>query len=449
MFDILPNPDVVLWGSMIAAYAQQGYGIPALELFDDMQQESIKPSSVTFSCILQACGNIGAIGQGRLIHAQIIRNGHDSDVIVGNSLVDMYASCGSLDESRKVFDELLDPDMVSWNAMIARYAQQGYALPAMDLFEKMQQESIEPDKITLSCILKSYGTIGAIAKGRLLHGQMIRTGEVSDVVVGTTLLDMYAACGSLEDARKVFDNMLTRNMVSWCAMIAGYAEHGNWRLAGQCLEEMQRQGLKPDDRIYTILLAACSQAGQVEEGRKYFESMKEDHGIAPSIEHFNCMIDLLGRSGHLCEAVELLESMPIIPDIAGWMSLLTASRKFSNPEVGRHCFDQIVRLDPNVASGYVVMSDIYTDACMLKDLHKIQELKKCANAWKKPGRAWIEISNSVHEFVVGDKTHILINDVSVKTKRLRRMMDYAGYMPHFDVVLGSTVDEIKGGTFCG
>lgn len=405
-----------------------------LELFDEMQQEGVQPSNVIFSCVLKACGSIGAIGHGRLNHDQIIRNGLASDVVIANTLVDMYARCGSLDEARKVFDELLSPDRVSWNAMISGYAQSGYGVAALKFFAKMQRDGMKPDQITFSCILKACGNMGTIVKGRFIHEQIIRSELESGVVIGTGLIDMYATAGDLKEAHKVFDTLLNRNVVSWCAMIAGYAKHGNWMLAGQCLLEMQYQDLKPDDRIYTIVLAACSHAGQVEEGYWYFQTMKEDHDITPSIEHFNCIIDMLGRAGRLYEATQLIETMPIPPDITGWMSLLTACRQFNNPEVGRHCFDQIVLLDPNVTAGYVFMSNIYTDAEMWKDSYKIQELKKNVNAWKKPGKAWIEASNDVHEFVVGDKTHILGNEVSIKIQRLRRGMDGKGYMPQFNML---------------
>lgn len=449
VFDILPNLDVISWGSMIDGYAQHGYGLPALLLFEKLQKKGIKSSNIIFSSVLKACARVGALEQGQLIYDQIVRNNLDLDVVIGNTLVDMYSSCESLEEARKVFDQVLYPDMVSWNAMIAGYARHRYAPSALELFDRMQKKGMNPDKVTFSCVLKACGGIGALTTGRCIHNQILRNELESDVVVGTTLIDMYATCGRLEEARKVFETLPNRNTVSWCVLIAGYAQHDKWRLAADCIHEMQCQGLKPDERIHTIMLTACSHLGEVEEGHWYYKSMKQEHVSMPSIEHLNCMIDLFGRTGQLCEAAELLKTMPSSPDTAGWMSLLTACKKFNNAEVGGHCFNQIIHLDPNLPAAYVFMSNIYADADMSEKAWKVQQMKRFSNSWKRPGKACIEVSNEVHELVVGDRGCTPDSEVLVKVERLRRLMEDGGYMPNLDVVLEPSLKEFNEDPFCG
>lgn len=232
------------------------------------------------------------------------------------------------------------------------------------------------------------------------------------------------------------------------AMIAGYTWSGNGRLAGKCLQDMQQNGLKPGDVIYTNILAACSHAGLLKEGSKLFSCVREKESIASVIEHYSCMIDLLGRAGWLKEAEDVLYTMPIQPDIIAWTSLLTSCKTYGNVEVGKKCFDEVIRLDPTAASGYVLMSNIYSDIHMGNNVDKIQDGTVSAFAQKKPGVAWIEINQTYHEFVVGGNGCLDSCEIHEKIKSSSRLIRVDGYVPQLGLILAPVVGEDNEGTYC-
>lgn len=430
VFDKLPNRNVVSWGAMIAGYAQHDGGLIALELYERMQQEGLKPAKVTSVCILKACSNIGDLGQGKRIHHHIVESGYESIEDIGNMLIDMYAKCWSVEDARTVFDKLCTRNVLSWSAMIAGYALHGHGLLALEHFASMLQEGIKPDKVMFLCVLKACGSIGAFRHGKLIHKQIVICGFEGDLALENALIDMYTKCWCLEEACKVFNELPTPDIVTWGTLIAGYAQYGNCRLARLCLGAMEQQGMKPNSVIFTSLLSACRQAGNVEEGDLYLRSMREIHGITPRVEHFTCMVDLLASAGHLKEAERLLHSMPSQGATTGWMSLLSACRTYGNVELGQRCFDRLVLLNRSIAAGYILMANIYADAHMWEDFHKTREMSKGASVLKMPGRAWIELKKSVYEFVVGDIFHS-VNEKTF-TSILVRSLKEDGYVPQLD-----------------
>lgn len=360
-FDRLLDPDVVSWGAMISGYVQMGHGDLALEMFACMLHVRIEPSEGIFLTILQACLNMGALGPGSLIHEYIIKSGFQTDGPVGTTLVDMYARCGSLEDAQVVFDSHSNRDVVTWGAMIAGYVQHGHCFPAIELFERMQPQNTMPNRPIFLCILKACSSIGIIAHARKVHKQIIEIGLELDVTIGNALVDTYTKCGSQEEASEVLDKLGNRDVVSWSAVIAGHAWHGDCRLSMQCFEAMKHEGLRPDDAVFTSILAACSHAGSLKKGLSCFRSMTEDHNIMPGIQHYNSIVDLLGRAGLFKEAEDLLHCMPRSANTTGWTSLLTGCRTYGNTEVGQRCFDVIVDMAPNDASSFMLMSNIYRD----------------------------------------------------------------------------------------
>ncbi|KAI5065651.1 hypothetical protein GOP47_0020346 [Adiantum capillus-veneris] len=391
IFDSLPGRDMVTWGAIITGYGHFKQYEHALKLFEKMQKMGIQADEVTFSCILKACTGLDIIEQGKLVHDLSIRSGYTTDALIGNTLIDMYSKSGLLDEARKVFDGISRQDTVTWNAMIAGYVQHNHGFPALALFDQMQEGIKKPDNVTYTCILKACGCVGAIAHGRAIHDKVIRTGAIEQLTIGATLVDMYANCGCLDEACRSFEKLATRNVVSWNAMIAGYAQLGSLKLASECLQSMQKDGFKPDAWSYTSILAACSHEGLVEEGWSYFERMRGDLGAMPSNQHLNCMIELLGSAGRLHEAEKLLQSMPVLPNMTGWMTLLGACTTYGDFGLGRVCFDQAHDLDSTRAAGYVLMSKICSDLYKSKEFDHLQDCREDLQAWKKPGQAWIEI----------------------------------------------------------
>jgi pentatricopeptide repeat protein len=448
VFDELGVRNVVCWNTMLEAYAKNGYGASAISLFKEMYTAGIKPDRITFMSVLKACGMVGASKYGVNIHLRAIESGLESSIHVRTALIDMYAKCGRLNEACRNFQKLLHYDVVSCGAMMAGYIQHGDHVCALRMFDKMEAGGIKPDSATFSCALQACGSLGAFQRGKRLHKQAMRSGQV-DMMMISTIIDMYARCGDVDEAQEVLDAWPHSGIASWGAMIKGYGLHGNFSLAQHTFERMEERGIKPNEMIYTCIIAACCHAVKVREGQKYFVSMRDSY-MTPAIEHFGCMVDLLARAGKLCEAQELLECMPIPPDVKSWMALLTGCRKHDDAVLGRRCFDQVVRLDPSTATGYQIMMEIYAHSNMWGCIAEIRELRKCANAWRKPGKAWIEVDNKIHEFVVGDKNHPECEKIYGVLHRMREAMEKEGYVPGTDLVFEPTMTiRDKEDALCG
>ena len=376
VFDQHHLRDAVTWNILISGYCQQGHGIEALSCFARMQCEAFPPDAVTFSCILKACGNLCATQKGKEIHSMIEIGVSQMNSMVGSALVEMYAKCGELVKAEQVFDGLPARDVVSWNALISEFCEQGHGEKALSYFKKMQDEGVSPDAVTLLCTLKASSSIGAGERGKEIHSEIVRGGFlVGDTTLGTALVDMYAKCGLIQRAKEVFDQIQVRNVVTWNALITGYAQLGEHSSVHGIFKEMIREGIEPTLVTFMVVLTACSSSGLVTEGQMYFEFMTTRYGIFPNPEHYTCMINLFGCSGHFDKLVELIKQMPLTDHLPAWFALLSACQKWGNVELARLAFEHAVRLDEKSAWPYVCMDNIYRTAGMLEDIEKLETLR--------------------------------------------------------------------------
>jgi len=275
-------------------------------------------------------------------------------VFVGNSLVDMYAKCGSMEDAQRVFNKLPSCKVVTWNDMILGHVKCGQGQKALELFRQMQQEGVQPDPITFLWVLNACASVVALEEGRCTHEQIIQSGWNSAVFVGNWLVDMYAKCGSMEDAKRVFDKMPLQDVVSWNSILGGFAMNGHGKEALTYFEQMCEEGVQPDDITFVCLLSACSHSGLVHEGMCFYASMKEVYMISPTVEHYTCMVDLLGRADHLQEAENMIKSMPCKPHFATCMALIGACRIHGNLEMGECVAKQVIELESeNAASKHL------------------------------------------------------------------------------------------------
>ncbi|KAH9293478.1 hypothetical protein KI387_041321 [Taxus chinensis] len=401
VFDKMPQRDVTSWNAMIVGYAQNGLVDKALENFKQMQLAGVKPDSSAFAGILPACAKLGALSQ------------------------DMYAKCESLQKARDLFDKMSERDIASLNAMIVGYVQNGLANEALEilkemhfsgylqnelidkaleLFNQMQLEHVKPDSSTLASILPACAKLGALEQGMEIHQKIIESGFYSDVVF-TALIDMYAKCGSVLKARGLFDKMHHPGVVSWNAMLAGYAMHGHSKDALKLFELMNHSGTIPDHISFICILFACSHAGLVDDGCKYFIHMSDSYYLPPKMDHYVCMVDLLGRAGHLDGALNFIIKIPIKPDAVVWMSMLGTCRSHKNIVLGEFVAELLFELNPKNAAAYVLLSNMYADVGRWSDVQKLRKLMKDRGIKKTPGCSWIEVHKMVHAFCVGDKSH--------------------------------------------
>eukprot|EP00250_Pteridium_aquilinum_P017750 c23767_g3_i1 orf=615-2390(+) len=293
VFDKLTNRDVVIYNVMIAGYAQDRLGNEAFKLLCQMQDEHMKPDRVTFLCLLKACISLSSLELGKKVHSHIIVHGYGLDTKVMNTVIDMYAKCGGMAQARQVFDKLPRDNVVTWTAMISGYVQHRQFEEAFKLFWQMQAESLQPNEAAYVLVLKACAHMGALEQGRLIQALIQKTGFQSTILVDSTLIDMYCKCGSVKLARQVFDHMPKQDVISWTAMITGYAQHGHGKEALQIAKKMLAEGFKPDRITSMVILSACNHIGLVDDALSFFYSMTQDYGIVPTAEHYACMVDLL------------------------------------------------------------------------------------------------------------------------------------------------------------
>jgi pentatricopeptide repeat protein len=294
------------------------------------------------------------------------------------------------------------PDAVTWNAIIAGYAQNGDRDMALECFCQMHQEGIKQDQFSFTSVLQSCASIGAFEQGKSVHGHIIKYGFQYDVFVASALVDMYAKCGSIENAQRMFAKMEKRNVISWNAMIGGYAQNGYGKETLELFEEMQLFGLEPDSITFVGVLSACSHRGLVAKGLHYFGCMSRDHGITPSVEHFSCVVDLLGRAGHLDEAKNFLKEIPFEFRTAGWHALLGVCRAHRNVELGKQVAEHILDLEPYDDAAYVLLSNLYAAEGRWHEVDTLRRMMKERGVKKQPGCSWIEVRKRVHTFFVGE-----------------------------------------------
>eukprot|EP01018_Ginkgo_biloba_P030280 Gb_21441 [translate_table: standard] len=449
VFDKMSKRDVVSWNAMITGYVQSGHSNEALRIFTQMQLAGVKPNAVTIPSILPACARLEALGHGKELHGYIVKCGFDSDVFVGSALIDMYAKCKSVDIACLVFDKILQRNVVSWNAMIAGYSQNGYANETLTLFRQMQLAGVKPNRVTIVSVLPGCADLAALQQGKEIHGYIIRSGIESDVFAGNALVDMYAKCGSIQIASQVFDQMAEQDVVSWNTMIAGYGIHGYGKESLAHFHNMQQAGLKPDYITFIAVLSACSHAGLVDEGWQYFHRMSQDYHITPTVEHYASMVDLLGRAGQLDEAYNFIKRMPIEPDAGVWGGLLGACRLHNNLKLGERVSEHVLELDPEDVGFYVLLSNIYAAAGRWDDVRKVRKMVKDRGLVKKPGCSWIEVKNKVYTFLVGDRSHPQSDKIYAMLESLSEQIKEAGYVPDTNFVLRDVEEEDKEYMLCG
>ena len=338
------------------------------EAFDALRGSEQLLSLSSLLWTLEMCSKSKNLENAMYIYLHLCNCGLENHRWLVNHIVPMFVECGSVFSAEHAIFRSMDCNEYSWTSLIQGFIECGQLQHALSLYDKMQQDQIHPSKYTYMILLKAFGRQRCLERSLQLHTEIVTRGLETETFVGNSLVRMYSRYSALQEARKVFDTLENRNWFSWCALIAGYAQHEKWDFAVQCIHEMQCQGFKPDDRIHTIMLASCSQLGELDEGYRYFKSLKEVYGSLPNEEHFNCMIDLFARSGNLSEALEILKTIPSSPDIIGWMSLLTASEKFSHTGMGGDCFNEIVQINPTFPVAYMFMANIYSDSNMSRNL---------------------------------------------------------------------------------
>ncbi|KAJ7522322.1 hypothetical protein O6H91_18G006400 [Diphasiastrum complanatum] len=390
VFDRLPVNDMLSWNVLITGYVENGFYEQALKLFDILLSKGMAPNEIMCLSILRACGNMVNKKYGQSVHNLIIQSDYATDKFLGSALVDMYIKCDSLNEAHEVFESYSDRDVVLWNVMIAGYVHRGLGHRVFDLFKRMLQEGVRPTCITFLSILKACGNAAILNEGKFIHSEIVKNGFQLNLSVGNALIDMYCNCGSLDDAQHLFDSFPERDPISWNAMIAGYAQHGLAEQALQCFGKMLQEGVKPNEATFVSVLSACSHGSLLEDGFLFFHAISNHMSSVLSRQHYACMVDLLCRAGKLLEVEKFINMIPIQPEAVMWMSVLGACQSHRDVELGRRCFECIMKLDPRNTAAYVLMSNIYAASGRWEEKAELRTKMEIAGAMKTiPGCTWI------------------------------------------------------------
>jgi pentatricopeptide repeat protein len=363
-------------------------------------------------------------------------------MFVGSALLDMYAKSENIQEARKVFDMLPARDVVSYTAIISGYTQLGLDEEALDLFRQLYNEGMQCNQVTFTALLNALSGLASLDYGKQVHGLILRKELPFFMALQNSLIDMYSKCGKLLYSRRVFDNMPERSVVSWNAMLMGYGRHGLAHDVSQLFRSM-REEVKSDSVTLLAVLSGYSHGGLVDEGLDMFDLIFKEHSTLLNIEHYGCVIDLLGRSGRLQKALNLIQKMPFEPTRAIWGSLLGACRVHVNVHVGEFVAQKLLEIEPENAGNYVILSNIYAAAGMWKDVFRVRKLMFKKTVIKEPGRSWMILDKVIHTFHSSERFHPKMEDINAKIKDIYVVIKAAGFIPDLSCVLHDVDDEQK------
>ncbi|KAL6581690.1 hypothetical protein OROMI_005704 [Orobanche minor] len=454
IFNQIRSPTVFLYNTLIASLAQNDKTGVALSLYHRiLTQPNIKPNNYTYPSLFKAFGAHQWFKHGQALHGHVLKFLHPTyDNFVQASLLNFYSRCARVDIGRYFFNRITDPDLATWNSILSAYARDdssrldgnaSSSLEVLNLFGHMQRSSVRPNEVTLVALITSCAELGAISQGIWAHVYIIKNELSFNYFIGTALITLYANLGCLGYAWQVFDQLPHRDKFCFNAMIRGLATHGRAHEALDLFDIMKKCGFLPDDVTILAVMSACSHVGLVDEGRRYFESMMSIYGLEPKLEHYCCLVDLLGRAGLVKEAEERVLTIPMKPNAILWRSLLGAARVHGNLEVAEISLSKLVELEPETSGNYVLLSNMY--ACMNRwdDVKRIRELMKDGGVDKTPGSSTVEVDGTLHEFLIGDKSHPCVENIYLKLEEMNTRLQEYGYRPTTREVLFDIEEEEK------
>lgn len=397
--------DIVSWNTLIAGYSLNFQYHRSIELYYEMISLGMKPSALVVSTFLHALGKLNLSEQGAAMHGFILKQGFDFDVVVACALIDMYSSCGFTGELDILLSIWSDWDIMIWNSAIAGHASCGNFDVALNIFRDIWKASVKPNSITMMSILPICTKMGALKQGMEVHCHLLRSSDIMTVSVGNSLIDMYCKCGYLGYGLKVFDHMTEKDIISYNTMISAYGFHGFGNQALMLFDEIKSLAMQPSKATFVGLLSSCSHAGLVRQGWSIYSSMINDYGLVPNMEHYSCMVDLLGRAGHIDGACNFIRKMPEEPDGNVLGCLLASCRIHNMMEPVDLLAQEILQVELEDTGYHILLSNIFASTKKWKDASRVRALIKEKGLRKKPGNSWIQTGRRTHIFDARDTTH--------------------------------------------
>ncbi|XP_015579720.2 putative pentatricopeptide repeat-containing protein At5g59200, chloroplastic [Ricinus communis] len=466
IFSFTENPNVYLYTALIDGFVLSGSFISGIHLYYQMINLSIVPDNYVITSVLEACGFQLALKQGIQVHCQVLKLGLSSKRLMRLKLMKFYGKCGSLKDAERLFDEMPERDVVAstiminsyfehgliqeairvfnlnkskdtvcWTAVIDGLVRNGEMNRALEVFREMQREDVRPNEVTIVCVLSACSQLGTLELGRWVHSYMGKYGIGINHFVGGALINMYSRCGDIDEAWRVFEEMKERNVITYNSMIVGFSLHGKSSEAIELFRGMTKQGLEPTSVTFVGVLNACSHGGLADLGFEIFNSMARDYKVEPQIEHYGCMVDLLGRLGRVEEGYDFIKTMRVAPDHVMLGALLSACKIHGNVELGEEIARSLVDCGNADSGTYVLLSNVYSSSGKWKEAAQVRAEMKQGGMEKEPGCSSIEVNNKIHEFLLGDIRHPQKEAIYKKLEELNQRLTLEGYTPETEVVL--------------
>ncbi|KAL1562291.1 pentatricopeptide repeat-containing protein-like isoform X2 [Salvia divinorum] len=443
------NHDAFLFNTIIEAFAESTqFKRTSIFYYNKMLTHCFKPNNYTYPFVFKACAGIRDLNLGKSVQGSVLKLGFHGESHVVNAMLHMYCCCeDGIQFAEMVFDEMPKRNSVPWSTMMGGYVRRGMSAEAIHLFRAMQTAGVRPDEITMVMVLSACADLGALELGRWVESYVERENLEMREKLCNALIDMFAKCGDVDSALRLFNNMpqSKRSIVSWTCVIYGMALHGLGLEAVALFEEMRRAGVVPDSVAFLCLLTACSHSGLVEEGKHYFNSMENDYAIAPKMEHYGCMVDLLSRAGLTEQALEFINTMPMAPNPVIWRTLVSSSHAQAHLLLGERVTTDLIKAEPMQEANYVMLASIYAKLSDWKRKTRVREAMTKKGIKKIPGSTMIELGDGIYEFVAGDKSQKEHSQIYEMVEEMERKMRAAGYVSTTTTVLLDIEEEDKEG----
>lgn len=449
VFESISSPDAFAYNTMIRGLMLGEFLYESLLLYHQLLSNGPKPDHHTYTFVLKTCSRLKNLGVGKQVHGRMVKAGifRKSDYHIRSSLIHMYFNCGCIESAervhaektdknssdvlpmsmnnsmitgyfnlghiemaRKLFNTIKEKDTATWSAVITGYTKNNMHAEALSIFQEMMASEVPVNESTLVSALSASAHLGALDQGRWIHRYIQQNqnvgGMINGVRLSTALIDMYAKCGCIEFGYEVFRRMSKKDVVAWGVMITGFALNGKPRKCFELFDEMVDNGTLPNEIIFVAILSACSHAGYIDLGFHYFNEMVRRFRIRPSIEHYGCMVDLLGRAGRLEDAEQLILSMSEDPNSVIWSALLSACTNHKDLKIGKRAAMQLGQLEePMSADRYKLARNFFAANRARERAQDLWSFPEYRGLTASSGFSIVEVAGDVHQFVVGDISH--------------------------------------------
>ncbi|KAI3509599.1 hypothetical protein L1887_24993 [Cichorium endivia] len=432
--------------TMIRAYSDSSDPFQSISLFltwhNSEDPFSPTPDRFTYPFVLKACSKLKQKRFGKQLHGLIYKSGFSQDLYIQNALIHFYSGCDQMGFASKVFDKMLERDVVSWTSVINGYVDNKMTLEGLRLFDKMVMEGFEPNDVTILSVLRACADTGALSVGMKLNDFVNLKGTQLKKNVVTALIDMYSKCGCIDSAMRIFNEATIKDVYVWTAMISGLASHGLCKEAIELFENMKSLEIKPDEKTMTAVLSACRNMGWVNEGLQHFNNIKKVYKLKPTLQHYGCIVDLLARSGQLEEAQNFIKSMPIEPDSVMLRSLIWGCKVHGDTERVEHFIEHLEGTKMDCGT-YVLLGNVYASKGKWKNKAKLRQSMNQKGIVKPSGYSRIEINGEVYQFTAGSTCNIEAKSIYKKLEEIEERLRDNGYDPKLSEVLLEIDDEEK------